>query len=244
MRVVPRAIIDSERGTRHADVEPKDAATLIVLDRSGTAPSVLLGKRHARHVFMPEKFVFPGGRVDAADRVMPAAKPLDALTERRLIHESAWRDPEGARALALTAIRETFEETGMLIGTPGSAPGPDVPPSWEGFVRSGYLPDPSALQFIARAVTPPGFHRRYDARFFCVDAGAVVRHLDGVVHADAELTELAWLPIEEAMDLDLPVITAIVLQELQARLAKDFAPSLPVPFYGTNEGDFLREMIA
>ena len=62
-----------ERDLTHPYVRPKDAATLILVDRSGPAPKVLLGKRHARHKFMPGRYVFPGGRVDPDDRLMPVA---------------------------------------------------------------------------------------------------------------------------------------------------------------------------
>jgi 8-oxo-dGTP pyrophosphatase MutT (NUDIX family) len=59
----------------------KDAATMIVVDRSWPEPRVLLGKRHSRHVFMPGRFVFPGGSVDASDGAMSIATPLDAQIE-------------------------------------------------------------------------------------------------------------------------------------------------------------------
>ena len=52
----------------HPNITPKDASTLILLDRSGSEPKVLMGKRHDRHVFMPGAYVFPGGRVDPIDR--------------------------------------------------------------------------------------------------------------------------------------------------------------------------------
>jgi 8-oxo-dGTP pyrophosphatase MutT (NUDIX family) len=64
---------NSERDQTSPDSEPRDAATLMLIDRSGAKPKVLLGRRHAGHKFMPGKFVFPGGRIEAFDRVMPAA---------------------------------------------------------------------------------------------------------------------------------------------------------------------------
>ena len=68
-----------ERDLTSPYVRPKDAATLILVDRGGQVPKVLLGKRHQGHKFMPGKFVFPGGRVDPADRRMPAAPVRRAL---------------------------------------------------------------------------------------------------------------------------------------------------------------------
>lgn len=243
MTTISRAIIDGERDGYHAVVEPKDAATLIVVDNTSAEPKILLGRRHTRHVFMPGKFVFPGGRVDPADRAMPVAKSLHPDTERKLLADTGSRAGDHARALALAAIRETFEETGLVIGVK-AAPSGEVPSGpWRAFVETGYAPDLSAVQFIARAITPPGFPRRFDARFFCVDREAVAHRLEHVVHADAELVELTWLPIESAQRLDLPVITALVLEELETRLRDGYTHDLPVPFYCTRDGDFTRELI-
>src|SRR3982750_4434058 len=100
----------AERDLSHPTVRPKDAATLILVDRSGPVPKVLLGKRHERHKFMPGKFVFPGGRVDPADKLMPVAKPLDPHAEANLMKHLQRASTAKARAFALAAIRETFEE--------------------------------------------------------------------------------------------------------------------------------------
>ena len=105
-----------EAPSGHPNVTPKDAATLILLDRSGKVPKVLLGKRHHGHVFLPGKFVFPGGRVDPLDRLMSIGAPLDPRAEDRLMRQVKRPSPAKARALVLTAIRETFEETGLLLG--------------------------------------------------------------------------------------------------------------------------------
>ena len=100
-------------------LRPKDAATLILIDRSGPVPKVLLGKRHERHRFMPGKFVFPGGGIDPSDKLMPVARELDNLAEARLMQRFHMASPARARALALAAIRETCEETGLLLGVRG-----------------------------------------------------------------------------------------------------------------------------
>src|SRR6266852_5102012 len=97
-------------------VRPKDAATLILVDRSGALPKVLLGKRHQKHKFMPGRYVFPGGRVDPIDRRMPVARPLDSHAQANLMKRLQRASAAKAQAFALAAIRETFEETGLLIG--------------------------------------------------------------------------------------------------------------------------------
>ena len=240
---VPRHLVEGERVGFHLGVEPKDAATLIIIDQAEDEPKVLLGRRHARQVFLPGKFVFPGGRVDATDRAMQTAIPLHPDTERKLLADTRFQSGKDAQALALAAIRETFEETGLVIGAKSAAKGNVPPGPWSKFVQTGFYPDLSLLQFIARAITPPGFARRFDARFFCVDGDAIAHRLENIIHPDAELVELTWLPIVAARRLDLPVITALVLDELQSLLRADLRSDLPVPFYTTRNGDFTRDLI-
>lgn len=211
---------------------PRDAATLILIDRSEKVPKVLLGKRHRGHVFMPGKYVFPGGRVEPHDRHVPVAGQLDPAIEQKLMRHVSRPSRDKARALAVAAIREVFEETGLLVGRKVddaahvSADGPIDP-----FAAAGVRPDLSALHLIARAITPPGRPRRFDARFFAADAQLIVHKVDGVVHSDAELVELTWLPIAQARELDIPPVTKRVLTELEARVAAGFGHDLPVPFY-------------
>jgi 8-oxo-dGTP pyrophosphatase MutT (NUDIX family) len=240
---VPRHLVERERVGFYAGVEPKDAATLIIIDRMEDEPKVLLGRRHARHVFLPGKFVFPGGRVDATDRAMQAAMPLHSDTERKLLADTRFQSGKDAQALALAAIRETFEETGLVIGAKVTGNGSVPPGPWSKFVQTGFYPDPSPLQFIARAITPPGFVRRFDARFFCVEGNAITYRLQKFVRADAELVELTWLTIGAARRLDLPVITELVLEELQSLLRAGLRPDLPVPFYNTRDGELTRDLI-
>lgn len=243
MAVVTRAIIDGERDGFHAVVEPKDAATLIVIDRSSAEPKVLLGRRNTRHVFMPGKFVFPGGRVDPSDRTMPIAKPLQIDVARKLLVGTKMQAETDAQAIALAAIRETFEEAGLVIGASSPASGNVSSGTWAAFTQTGHYPDASVLRFVARAITPPGFPRRFDAQFFCADAEAIVHRVENVIRPDAELVELAWLPIDEARKLNLPVITELVLQELQSWLQAGATPDAPVPFYCTRDGEFTCELI-
>jgi 8-oxo-dGTP pyrophosphatase MutT (NUDIX family) len=166
-------------------------------------------------------------------------------TERKLLAATQFRRSKDAEAIALAAIRETFEEAGLVIGVKDATGGSAPPGPWSKFVQTGFYPDLSRLRFVARAITPPGFARRFDARFFCVEESAIAHRLENIAHPDAELVELVWLPITAATKIDLPVITGLVFEELQMvlRAGRGVDQNLPVPFFITRDGEFTRELI-
>jgi 8-oxo-dGTP pyrophosphatase MutT (NUDIX family) len=217
-------------------LRPKDAATLVLVRRDADAPRVLMGKRHGGMAFMANKYVFPGGRVDPCDARLNVGGALKSHVMEKLRREVS---DVRARALALAAIRETFEETGILIGKRATAI-PRTKSAWSRFFAHGIVPKLDQLDYIARAITPPNRPRRFDARFFMADAGAIARELDAP-HTDELLTP-CWLTFSEARVLDVPTITRIVLDEVEARVA---APerSRPVPFFrfvhGQSRVDYL-----
>ena len=223
-------------------LRPRDASTLILIDRAGAQPRVLLGRRHAAHKFMPGKFVFPGGRVEASDRRMAIAGPLDAIVEDKLCAVTRRPSPGFARALALAAIRETFEETGFALGVTDHGPVSGAPEgAWSAFAATGVFPALDGLDFVARAITPPGRPRRFDTRFFVADAASIAHRASGVVHEAAELVELVWIPLGDAGRLDLPPITRVVLADLAAATAAGMSRFRSRPFYRRRRGRWLRE---
>lgn len=208
--------------TRRArDPAIRDAATIVVLRRMADGPAVLMGQRGAGAAFMPMKFVFPGGAVDASDAGLPLAPP-PVPCAARLAEESDL----APATIAAAAIRELWEETGLILGRPGRW---DPPPGWEGFAATGHVPDAGALRFIFRAITPRGRPRRFDARFFLVDAGAIAGDPDDFARAQDELDHLQWVPLAAARGFDLPFVTDLVLAEVAA-LADRPDPPPPVPF--------------
>ncbi|MFN3659093.1 MAG: NUDIX hydrolase [Pseudolabrys sp.] len=232
-----------ERDQGFPDSEPRDAATLMLIDRANAVPKVLLGRRHHGHKFMPGKFVFPGGRIETLDAQMTTVSELHPDTEKKLIVRVDAAQGGFARALALTAIRETAEETGLLLGVRGEEP-PQTPGEiWTEFAKAKVHPDLGQLHFIARAITPPRRPKRFDTRFFTADATAVAHTIEGVVGPDSELTELVWVPIPDAARLDMPTITATILEELNARVKAGMAHGLPVPFYYMENGRFHRDLL-
>ncbi|WP_367718807.1 NUDIX hydrolase [Nitratireductor sp. GISD-1A_MAKvit] len=223
-------------------MRPRDAATLILLDRSGDEVRVLMGRRHRKHAFMPGRFVFPGGRTDPADGRIPVAAGLHPEEERRLIGTGSRATPARARAVAMSAIRETYEEAGLLIGEKG--PFSTTAKDWQGFADNGVRPSLSGLRYIARAITPPGRVRRFDTRFLAAwrDDVAVELPDGGPTH---ELEELMWLPIPRARETEVPLITRTILDDLEQRLGSDpeLRPGAPVPFYSMRYNRFERKLI-
>ena len=214
---------------------PRDAAVLALVDRSGAAPKVLLGRRHSNHVFMPGLYVFPGGKVEAADARIPAIGALPSHVARRLQEHVLRPSPERARAYALAAVRELSEETGFLLGRKEVASA-RMDGDWRAFGEHSVMPCLDDLYFIARAITPPGIARRYDTRFFAADVTNVCHTIADVVHGEAELVDLQWIPIGDTGNLNIHKITQLVLQELGARLDKGLEADLPVPFFRPRNG--------
>lgn len=208
----------------------RDAATLIVLrDPDGPRPAVLMGQRGEGAAFMPSKYVFPGGAVDPEDARVPVAAPLPGPCAARLAARPVTALAPDPATLAASAIRELWEETGLRLGRPGQGRDDGLGPSWTRFLATSALPDPSALRFVFRAITPVGRPRRFDARFFLADARAILGDPDDFSAAEDELSHLHWVPLAEARALDLPFITEVVLAEIEARLPALAAPR-EVPF--------------
>lgn len=203
----------------------KDAATVIVF-RQGSEIELLMGQRGAKAVFMPEKFVFPGGAVAAEDHQVPLAGKPSQICLNRLQAQAEKPTPE---ALLVAAIRELWEETGLKLGFPSAWQ--DVPEGWEGFAQAGLRPDASHLRYVFRAVTPPVRPRRFDARFFLVSA----EHLIGTLGGDGELSHLQWIGLSEVSHYALPFITQVVLAELPRLVAEDGPPQDILQFHGHGE---------
>ncbi|MFP6746963.1 MAG: NUDIX hydrolase [Alphaproteobacteria bacterium] len=190
-------------------VRPRDAASLMIYRQRKGLTEVLMGRRASRHRFMPNVFVFPGGRVDAADRRAEIAADLAAPMARKL--HSKW-SPGMSRALAVAAVRETFEETGLVIGERR---------------REGVRPNLAALDYVARAITPPDSPMRFHARFFAVD----VKQTTGRVRDSEELQNLQWFSLDDALAMDLVDVTEFVLGEFKRRREGWRPPGVPLFSY-------------
>ncbi len=207
----------------------RNAATVIVLRDRDEHPAILMGQRGAKAAFMPNKFVFPGGAVDPADADVALETPIPGLCHTRLADDA----PVGMQtALAAAAIRELWEETGLILGR--KAEWTDPPEDWQSFAARGYRPSAEALQFVFRALTPPGRPRRFDARFFLLDADHISGDLDDFSQASDELSHLQWVPLKDARSFDLPFITEVVLAEIEGRV-HDRRPPPSVPYFKNDD---------
>jgi len=152
-------------------IRVRDAATLIIIDSSYKTPKILMGKRAGGHKFLPDKFVFPGGAIDACDSRLVVTENLRAPVMQKLRqYVPASMSEARLRGLALAAIRETFEETGLIIGRKQAARPQTRSHAWRAFFATGAQPALNNIDLIGRAITPPKRIRRFDTRFFAVDA--------------------------------------------------------------------------
>jgi 8-oxo-dGTP pyrophosphatase MutT (NUDIX family) len=185
-----------------------------------------MGRRHGGHSFMPDRWVFPGGRIDRTDYRAPFATDLRPDVAATF---DAYLKPGRGRALALAAVRETFEEAGLLLAKPG--PGRPGAGPWRPFLEQGALPDLEALDVVARAITPPMVGKRFDTWFLAADAERLMS-LDRQGDC-GELDEIAWVEFDEALALPLPSVTRTMIKEAVLRMED---PSRPKPFFRFRAG--------
>lgn len=223
----------------------RDAASLVIVkqDDDGTT-SVLMGRRHPDTAFLPNKYVFPGGRFEHSDTRVSAVGTLSSHAQQHLMASVPNETrPENMHALALTAIRETFEETGVVIGSTGNSTASAPGPSWQNFFDTGLQPDPSGLHFFARAITPPGRSRRYDTRFFYVLEKHVGAHVEPI---DDELDDIGWVSLDAARSRDIASITHHILADITRLTGSEKSGIKPgaVPFYFYQNDAFNRVLLS
>ena len=184
-----------------------DAASLIIYRQRGNAKEVLMGRRKKQARFAPGVYVFPGGMLDSADSKINSTMPfkLAGLSKQA-----------GAKfqALALTAVRETFEETGLLLGQKGSLAKVEHP-SWEDCRLLGMVPALQHLSYLGRAITPSDSATRFHARFFVAD----FKQFSGSLIDEGELLDLRWVKLASVYELPMFDVTEFMLNELQRFLA-------------------------
>ena len=191
---------------------PVDAAGLVLIRGGGDGPEVLLGRRHRRAGFLPDIYVAPGGRVDHSDAADSGfAEDLHPNAIAQLKTGSRGRPP---LSFARAAIRETYEETGLLLAADGKASAtPAADPVWQAYGARACRPGFDALDFVCRAITPTYSKRRYNTRFFLADGARATGRLAG----NGELEDLNWWPLAALPRLAIVDVTEFVLTEALRR---------------------------
>ena len=217
MNDIPKSLLtDKEKAMRAAQaraVRPKLASTIVLMSGDRENPKILMGQRASRHDFMPSVFVFPGGRVDRSDSFAPFVNDLDRRTARIL--EAAY-NPRRARALVLASIRETLEETGLMLGANRAWTKNLNHAGWDYFRKAGVTPDLAGIEVFGRAITPPHRHKRFDAWFF-------LKKMDGTlppISDSIELLNVDWFTFDQIDALPTQRATDMMLEVLKTYLKR------------------------
>ena len=202
---------------KHSKIpKPRNAASLVLLKEDNEDIKVLLGKRSSKAKFMPGAWVFPGGVIDKKDFKQNITSSLDSKIIKKLAVANNFNL---ANALAVTAIRETAEETGLLLGKFNkNVPNKnlDLQNGIDLLSSHNLVPDLSKISYLGRAITPTFSPIRFHARFFVADA----RYLKGKIKTTDELVEIDWISVQQARELPMADVTEFMIQELLSFNAK------------------------
>ena len=210
--------------------KPTDAASLILYKTIKNKKYFLMGKRPPKQKFMPNIYVFPGGAVEKNDKNVEYYKDYNSFELRALSHNCPIKK---ARAIGLAAIRETYEETGILIGKKNKKFSKTQPKEWNAFFKNNIKPRLDILQYIARAITPRDQVKRFNARFFMCDA----KYSFGSIIQNDELLEIDWYPIDKIIEkLTLAQVTELVVKQAKEHLERKKRTEIPVPTYSRRRG--------
>ena len=226
MNDLPKNLLTDKEKALRAElpraVRPRLASTIVLYKGTKENPEILMGQRARRHDFMPSVYVFPGGRVDRSDHFAPFENDLPVRTAQIL--EAAYA-PRRARALVLASIRETYEETGLMLGQKLPWRKNLNHAGWDEFRRAGFTPDLSGIDVFGRAITPPHRHKRFDTWFFIK---RVAPEQTGIGDS-IELLNVDWFTFDQIKDLPTARATDMMLEVLKDHLKR--ARLMPTIFY-------------
>lgn len=222
---------------------PKASASLVIIDIRNRQPYALMGRRHDNHAFLPGIFVFPGGGVERCDYVSEIEYPLIPEDINRLVHEKSHFTIRHAHALSLCAIRETMEETGLMVAKASKNVNIFLKKAWSPFLLKDGIPAPCQLRYFARAITPTGFIRRYDTRFFLTSRSSITNI--NAMTPSKELDDLLWINLLDPPEIALIDITRCILRDaIQCvKLDQSLKQPMPVTSYYNRHGKPIRKVL-
>ncbi len=236
MTNLPKNAEHGKLGPGQKAIRPRNAASLVIVDFSGKEPHVLMGKRRSKASFIPDAYVFPGGGVEKADEDIHPANPLDPAIISHL--GGTFGTGKKPNVLPNTAIRETFEETGLVVGTSGNGLKSNHP-SWQEYAQLGFVPDHSQIGYVGRAITPTASPIRFHARFFITSTD----HISGKLAGSGELLHLDFFPLSRAFELPIIDVTEFMLTQVRQMVASDqsFTNPSPKPLFSyRNQRPYIR----
>ena len=213
--------LPKRNSTSNHPVKPKDSASVIVLKNTPTGVQVLMGKRGRKAVFS-NAYVFAGGKVDPEDFLPKPASELNPDIVKRISIDS-----EKSISFAMAAVRESFEETGLLLGAPGDL-GATGNSTWDEIRSTNLAPDLEKLGYVGHAITPASKAVRFNARFFY----AWEHDMTGQLAGSGELSDLAFLTFSDALNLPMVDVTEFMLGEMIRREETGFSTPATYPFFG------------
>ncbi len=246
-----------DRSQKFPVIPPRDAASLLLIDRREVPYKLLMGLRHQKSTFMPDVYVFPGGGLDDQDIELAKSLLEDFSLGRlnqfgwfasRLNSDPSRKEPESnvhgmalhGMALALCGLRELFEETGLHLTSSNQLQG--IEKGAHPFAEQDLEQIFNSFIFLSRAITPPGRKKRYDTRFFIHDyRDAIMSHF----HKDDELSDTRWVTFDEAIQLKIHPMTRVILEDLHDYLSKgtSFTQPASVAFYHYEGTAFQRDLL-
>jgi 8-oxo-dGTP pyrophosphatase MutT (NUDIX family) len=222
---LPERFSESIKHPPETPATPRAAATIVLLRDAPGGMEVLLMRRNRNAGFVPGAYVFPGGRVDGTDAAPDLMRRLDGLSPESAAERLALKNGEPpAIAYYLAALREAFEETGILVGrrSDGSSPPTAAEDPMVDSIRDDVMEGKTsftqaisllqcrieghAIEYLAHWITPEPEPRRYDTRFFAVK---VYPGAEPIVDA-REMADAVWITptgaLERLDEGDLPMV--------------------------------------
>ncbi|MEC9247894.1 MAG: NUDIX hydrolase [Pseudomonadota bacterium] len=187
-----------------------NAASLVIHRTKNGKSEILMGRRGNKARFKPGVYVFPGGMVEPADG---KAKPKKRLNAKHKRYMAVGMSNYGANMLAMTAVREAYEEVGLILGSKGDV-GQVNQKSWQAFKTMGLSPDLSKLDYLGRAITPSFQPIRFHARFFSVP----FEDLEGKIAGDGVLEDVRWINVNKYNDFEMMKVQHMIIETLKEKL--------------------------